>query len=76
MKLTLAKGTQSRWEDDEITGENLTLGSFDQFIVFDFVALHRGRLFCHVRTTHSQFRPINDFKTHFQLQKPTLTKAV
>ena len=35
-----------------------------------------GRLFCHSLTAQGLFRPINDFKTHFKLQKPTLTKAL
>ena len=66
---TRTKGWQSRWEDHEITGENITYGSFYQFIVFDFFFFHIvGRLVYQIRTAHSPFQSIHmtlAFKLHF-----------
>ena len=55
-------------------------GSIDHcFLPFLFhvvVYSHVSQSVIIVLTAHSVFWPINDFKTHFKLQKPTLTKAV
>ena len=71
----VTKGGQSRWGDHEITGENITWGSFYRYIVFDFFHNVR-RLFYYIVTAHSQLWHVNDFKTHFKLQKSTLTSAI
>ena len=76
MRLALTKGEQSRGEDHEIIGENITHGSCHQCILCDnnYVRIV-GRLFYPILTAHGPFRPRSDFKTHFALQKP-LTTAV
>ena len=67
----LTKGSQSRWEDHEITRENITKRSFSQFLLFLFC--HGvGRLLYHVLIAHSPFWPINNFKTHFKGKKSLL----
>ena len=64
------KGDQSRWEDHEITGENIHHSLFYQYIVFlVFHIVGHLYIFCHIHIVHSPSRPMNDFKTHFKLQK-------
>ena len=51
-------------------------GSFYPFILFNVFTLKGVYFFYHTLTAHSQYRAIHDFKTHFKLQKPTLTEAL
>ena len=68
----LEKGEQSRWEDHEVTGENITKGELYRFIVFLFLLDSVGHLFYHCLTFYRPFRSIKDLKTYFKRQQLTL----
>ena len=70
--LLLKKGRQCRWEDHEITGENITLGVIISIYCFWFVHIV-GHLLYHMLTARIPFSPMNNFQnTFFQVTKSHL----
>ena len=73
------KGCAGMWptliEDRELTGEKWLGVIISVYCSWSFLDIV-GHLLCRILTAHNPVWPIHDFKTHFKLQKSTVTKAV
>ena len=76
MRPVLTKGEHGRWEDYEITGEKITYKGVIWPIYCFWLFSHCRSVLSFTNNAHIPFRPIHDFRTPFNWQKPTLTKAV